>query len=282
MTHEPSNAADREARLHEALLAYVESHQDRSQVLAAYPDLRDELVDFFAGHDEVERLAAPFRDGVVKPLPFLADVAADIGQLGDFRLLREIGRGGMGVVYEAEQVSLQRRVALKLLPFAAALDPRPMQRFKNEALAAAHLRHENIVPVYAVGEERGVHYYAMQLVEGRSLAHWIAELRLPMDDGADKSAIDHRKSPLASTAPVAVLSTERSAGSRRYFDWVANVGRQAALALEHAHSVGIVHRDVKPANLLLDPRGHLWITDFGLAQVAGDRHTEKAEIANSR
>src|SRR5207237_2913483 len=100
----------------------------------------------------------------------------ELGQLGDFRLLREIGRGGMGVVYEAEQISLRRRVALKLLPFAVAIDPRQLQRFKNEALAAAHLRHENIVPVHAVGEERGVHFYAMQFIDGRSLAHWIADL----------------------------------------------------------------------------------------------------------
>jgi hypothetical protein len=150
-----------------------------------------------------------------------------------------------------------------VLPFAAALDPRQLQRFKNEALAAAHLRHENIVPVHTVGEERGVHYYAMQFVEGRSLAHLIAELRSPIADRPDKSVT-------VTTPPAAVLSTERSLGSRRYHDWVASVGRQAALALDHAHAVGVVHRDVKPANLLLDTRGHLWVTDFGLAQMAGD------------
>jgi serine/threonine protein kinase len=271
MTHDPSNGLDREARLNEALLAYVEARQDRGQLLAAYPDLRDDLEDFFAGHDEMERLAAPLRKGVgrdFQPLSFLTASTHDIGQLGDFRLLREIGRGGMGVVYEAEQVSLQRRVALKILPFAAALDPRQMQRFKNEALAAAHLRHEHIVPVYAVGEERGVHYYAMQLIEGRSLAALISELRDSTGGVRGQGSGVRKESPGVET--VAVLSTERSAGNRKYFDWVANVGRQAALALEHAHSVGIVHRDVKPANLLLDAHGHLWITDFGLAQVAGD------------
>jgi len=264
MTHEPANDLEKEARLNEALLAYVESRQDRSQVLAAFPDLRQDLEEFFDSHDEVERLAAVVRQGVERDLNSLshfADQSRDIGQLGDYRLLREIGRGGMGVVYEAEQVSLQRRVALKVLPFATALDPRQMRRFKNEALAAAHLRHENIVPLYSVGEERGVHYYAMQLIGGRSLAAVISELKTQPSAGA---------SPTGTTSPVALLSTERSTGSRRYFDWVANVGRQAALALEHAHSVGIVHRDVKPANLLLDPDGHLWITDFGLAQVAGD------------
>src|SRR5262249_17024090 len=94
-----------------------------------------------------------------------------------FRILREVGRGGMGIVYEAEQISLGRRVALKVLPFAAALDARQLQRFKNEAHAAAHLQHTNIVPVYFVGCERGVHFYAMQFVEGQTLAALIRELR---------------------------------------------------------------------------------------------------------
>jgi WD40 repeat protein/serine/threonine protein kinase len=99
------------------------------------------------------------------------------GPLGDFRIVREIGRGGMGIVYEAVQVSLGRRVALKVLPFAAAMDAKQLQRFKNEAQAAAHLHHTNIVPVHAVGCERGVHFYAMQYIEGQTLAAVIRELR---------------------------------------------------------------------------------------------------------
>jgi hypothetical protein len=97
--------------------------------------------------------------------------------LGDFRILREVGRGGMSVVYEAEQVSLRRRVALKVLPAAGALDPRHLQRFQNEARAAAGLHHEHIVPVYAVGCDRGVHHIAMQLVDGLTLAQVIAARR---------------------------------------------------------------------------------------------------------
>ncbi len=100
-----------------------------------------------------------------------------VGVLGDYRLLREIGRGGMGVVYEADQISLRRQVALKVLPFAAALDGRQLQRFKMEAQAAAQLHHSNIVPVFAVGCEQGVHYYAMQFIEGQTLAQLIRELR---------------------------------------------------------------------------------------------------------
>jgi serine/threonine protein kinase len=99
------------------------------------------------------------------------------GQLGDFRIVREIGRGGMGVVYEADQISLGRRVALKVLPFASTLDAKQLQRFKNEAQVAAQLHHTNIVPVHATGCERGVHYYAMQFIEGRTVAALIRELR---------------------------------------------------------------------------------------------------------
>src|SRR5207245_3539962 len=99
-----------------------------------------------------------------------ADAVEPPEALGDFRIVRELGRGGMGVVYEAVQLSLGRRVALKVLPFAAALDAKQLQRFKNEAQAAAHLHHTNIVPVYAVGVERGVHFYAMQLIAGQNLA----------------------------------------------------------------------------------------------------------------
>src|SRR4029077_9792610 len=114
-----------------------------------------------------------------KPLTHAAgrDAEPGLGTLGDFRLLREVGRGGMGVVYEAEQISLGRHIALKVLPFAAAVDSKRLQRFKNEAQAAAHLHHQHIVPVHAVGCERGVHYYAMQFIDGQTLAALIVELR---------------------------------------------------------------------------------------------------------
>src|SRR5262245_20709446 len=132
---------------------------DRERLLARYPEVAEELKAALRGLDLVRDLAGERQ----------AD--ADVGRsLGDYRLLREVGRGGMAVVYEAEQVSLGRRVALKVLPFAAVLDPKHLQRFKNEAMAAANLRHPNIVPVHGVGCDRGVHYYAMQYIEGQSLA----------------------------------------------------------------------------------------------------------------
>jgi tetratricopeptide (TPR) repeat protein len=191
----------------------------------------------------------------------------------------------MGVVYEAEQISLGRRVALKVLPLAAALDPRHLQRFKNEAQAAAHLQHQHIVPVYAVGCERGMHYYAMQFIDGQSLAAVIHQLRQLAGLGADEPADSAGPgggpagdsppgSPPAEaaepTAPAAALATERSTDSPAYFRSVARLGLQAALALEYAHAEGVLHRDIKPANLLVNGRGALWVTDFGLARLAGE------------
>lgn len=196
------------------------------------------------------------------------------GQLGDFRILRELGRGGMGIVYEAEQISLGRRVALKVLPFAAMLDKQQLARFKNEARAAATLDHPNIVAVYSVGVDRGVHYYAMQLVEGQSLAQVVAQLKARNEDRAARSehiqsAIRIPQSEIATVAS-ARLSTLPDYSSREYFRTIAQLGIQAAEALDHAHQNGILHRDVKPANLLVDGDGKLWITDFGLARIEQD------------
>jgi serine/threonine protein kinase len=290
MAHDLTDDPDREDRRNRVLLAYVEALEegrepDRGRFLAAHPDFRPDLEAFLAGHDEVARLTAPLRAAAGGDAHGLIgahgdepdDAPADHGELGDFRLLREVGRGGMGVVYEAEQISLRRRVALKVLPFAAAIDPRRLQRFKTEALAAAHVQHEKIVPVHAVGCERGVHYYAMQFIDGQSLAALIGDLRVLRDERRDGAAVTEAAmgSPASPSGGGAIsaattISRERSADHLRYFGRVAGLCRHAALALEHAHQAGIVHRDVKPGNLLLDLRGQLWITDFGLAQVTGD------------
>jgi WD40 repeat protein/serine/threonine protein kinase len=200
---------------------------------------------------------------------------APTGYLGDYRLLRPVGRGGMGVVYEAEQHSLGRRVALKVLPFAATLDPRQLQRFRTEAQAAGQLEHPNVVPVYAVGCERGVHYYAMRFIDGRSLATLVGELRHEAGLNVHDAAEDEPTGPATSPAPVApstaaVRWTEHATNQRAFFRAMARLALQAAQALEHAHQLGVVHRDIKPANLLLDERGNLWITDFGLAYIKSD------------
>ncbi len=167
------------------------------------------------------------------------------GSLGDFAIVRVAGRGGMGVVYEAVQKSLQRRVALKVLPPAFADDPRRVRLFQVEAQAAAGLQHPHIVPVYLVGSEGELHYYAMQFIEGRTLAEVIAASTADTG-GGDRLDPD--------------LTSPRMA---------AELGRQAALALQAAHEQGITHQDVKPSNLLVDDSGWLWVGDFGLARIGG-------------
>ena len=171
-----------DARLLRAVQEYLEELEagrrpDRRALAARFPDLTEAMTPYLDALDMVHA-AVPLlhQPAENEPAP-AAEEPYTAEPLGDFRIVREIGRGGMGVVYEAVQRSLGRRVALKVLPFAAALDAKQLQRFKNEAQAAAHLHHPNIVTVYAVGAERGVHFYAMQLIEGQNLATLVEELR---------------------------------------------------------------------------------------------------------
>lgn len=155
-------------------------------------------------------------------------------QLGDFEILREIGRGGMGVVYEARQKSLDRIVALKILPRQSGKQEE-IDRFRREATIAASLHHSNVVPIFAYGESDGYYYFAMQIIRGCSLndvARRIANIPSPHID-----------------------------------QWIASVGIQVADALEYAHQRHMLHRDIKPSNLLLDDNGRVWVSDFGLACV---------------
>jgi WD40 repeat protein/serine/threonine protein kinase len=205
-------------------------------------------------------------------------------QLGDYRIVRELGRGGMGVVYEAEQLSMGRRVALKVLPFAALVQDKTLHRFRNEVRAAAALDHDHIVPIYSVGEERGVHYYAMQLVRGQSLAQAVEELRKQRDVGYSmldvgskhSTNIQHPASNIqdrassSDTHTIAALSTVAPYSSSEYYRTIARLGIQAAEALQHAHDQGVLHRDIKPSNLLLDRDGKLYVADFGLARIEAD------------
>jgi len=226
---------------------------DRAALLARRPEIAEELAACLDGLEFVHAAAPQLRgDAEPQGRPPTA--------LGDFRIVREIARGGMGVVYEAEQVSLGRRVAVKVLPESATADPRRLVRFRNEAEAAAQLHHSRIVPVYAVGHEQGLHYFAMQLIEGLTLADVVAELRA-LRTGARSG----RAGDAAATEALDAVARDRTHSIEGWCRSVARLGRDAAEALEHAHARGVVHRDVKPANLLIDRRGELWITDFGLA-----------------
>jgi serine/threonine protein kinase len=282
-------------------------------LLAQHPDIADALLECLTGLEFVQAAAVQLEasNGSLPGSP--SDPVHPSAQLGDYRILREVGRGGMGVVYDAEQVSLGRRVALKVLPFAAAIDPKQRQRFQIEAQAAAQLHHPHIVPIFAVGCDQGIHYYAMQFVEGHSMAAIVRELRrsdgqlaksgansswdssMATEEATPTPGKLHRHAPrLAILDPSIRMNPSRdtngftapaphdasdsqvptSVGAihqdRTYCRCVARLGADAADALDHAHGLGIIHRDVKPANLLIDQNGAVWITDFGLARFHGD------------
>jgi hypothetical protein len=174
-TFDPSD----DTRLAAALVEYCALVDEglrpvRSEFLARYGSIAGPLGECLAGLELFNHAACEFQPSADRDP---ADGPADHpSMLGEFRIIREIGRGGMGVVYEAEQQPLGRRVALKVLPSSASLDPRQRQRFQVEAQAAALLHHEHIVPVFGSGFDRGIHYYAMQLIEGRSLTRYVQEL----------------------------------------------------------------------------------------------------------
>ncbi|MBN1441331.1 MAG: protein kinase, partial [Planctomycetes bacterium] len=190
-----------------------------------------------------------------------ADGGRELGTLGDYTLRRQIGRGGMGVVYEAWENSMDRRVALKVLPAAVAVDNRALLRFLREARTAGQLAHPSVVPVYALGVKDQTPYYAMELVDGETLAQILRSLKGAEPDAATPFG---RKDDL------------------RYFMNIAESFAEVAEGLQHAHSKGVVHRDIKPSNLILDRAanpagggfpgcapGRLRILDFGLAHLEG-------------
>ncbi len=149
---------------------------DRAEFLRRHADIAPVLAECLDALHFVRDAAADVRPEA--PSPGDADPGEKVGPgfvLGDYRIEREVGRGGMGVVYEATQLSLGRRVALKALPFAATLDDKEEQRFRIEAHAAASVHHPHIVPVYGVGCERGIHFYVMPFIEGQPLSEFIRE-----------------------------------------------------------------------------------------------------------
>ncbi len=218
-------------------------HHTPSNVGGAQQELFERILGY--GVDET-RLSRIGED--VAPAP--AEAPSEGGnerQLGDYRIVRELGRGAMGAVFEAIQESLGRRVALKVLPGTFALDPKRLERFRREARATARIHHPNIVPVYEVGEAGGSHYYAMEYIDGPSLDRVIAE--------ACAAAQEKKKS-----------TKDTSTANPEYI--AHTVGQVAALAdgVQQAHELGLIHRDVKPSNILVDSGGRYILVDFGLVK----------------
>ncbi len=218
--------------------------------------------------------------------------------LTDYEIIREVGRGGMGIVFEARQIELDRTVALKILPaLLGAVRPDAIARFRREAALAAKLQHTNIIPVHEFGEVDGMMYYTMQLIEGHSLRdilHQIHETAgidvvlgrtpsgsvQPAGAGGPPTAVSSQplaisqsgesptpQAPAVQSAITKIGSSHQS--DRQYYRRVAGWMADVAEALHYAHERGVIHRDIKPSNLLLANDGRLMISDFGLAKASG-------------
>ena len=251
-----------------------------------------------------------------EPAPQIgAGVFGGGNRIGHWQLEREVGRGGMGVVYSAIDTQLERRVAIKLLPTMAALEPKKLARFQHEAQVVARLSHPHIVPLHSMEADQGLHFLVMQLIDGVSLDRVAASSTAPLSSGSpdgtrilvtqagDESSggsanqralvnppqgIDgtHGKNEVHNSqashhsqqieaAPANTsdlwLRDKLFGEPHRTCRYIATLGWQAAEALSYAHSMGVIHRDVKPSNLIVDHDDNLWITDFGLAQIQGEQ-----------
>jgi eukaryotic-like serine/threonine-protein kinase len=322
-------------------------HPTHAEYAARYPEHAERILEIFPALELMERL---------KPTPAdHAGLSGDAGggvepagggrprRLGDYTLLREIGRGGMGIVYEADHESLKSRVALKVMHPRFRADRTYLRRFQTEARSAAKLHHTNIVPVFDYGEQDGVCYYAMQFIVGVGLEQVLEDVRrlraaANPDTGAGTGGPGQATVNDAGAGPLTAISrgllTGRFVGATMaslvarsdsttialidgatpgaragaggsasarsgceagsasssfagqpesiYFREVARLGAQVADALDYAHRQGVIHRDIKPPNLLLDTQGNIWVTDFGLAKlVEGDELSQSHDLVGT-
>lgn len=243
-----------------------------SDYVQAHPELSAEIRDLFPTIAAVERLKIQ-RGHTRGGRASLEGVRLE--RLGEFRILRELGRGGMGIVYEAEQESLGRRVAIKILPRHALTDPAQLKRFQREARIVARLEHPNIVTVFGIGEHDGYHYFIMQLIKGVGLDKVVARFS-QTSWGTDLAA----ETQTFIAAPTA--GREPPQQDSAYWRNIARLGLQAANALHYAHSQGTLHCDIKPANLLVDSQGFLWVADFGVAKAIDlDKVTRTGDVTGT-
>ncbi|MBL8812227.1 MAG: protein kinase [Planctomycetaceae bacterium] len=245
-----------------------------------------------SGSDEFEY--DPLSDTEINPGQGKGGIGMAPERISGYRLEQEIGRGGMGIVYAATEIALQRRVALKLLLHSAQIDLTSVKRFHNEALAAAKLNHQNIVHVHNVGEDKGIHFIAMHFIEGNNLQQIMKRIRDQVSEqhpvgGSTKPKERDQTTPMTPAGgsgggsarsdhdsgvewSAKDFTVQRSGSQlrvgRRVINGVAKLGADVADALQHAHEMGIIHRDIKPSNLMLDKSGRIWLSDFGLAHIS--------------
>ncbi|MGE0755783.1 MAG: protein kinase [Pirellulaceae bacterium] len=246
-----------------------------SQYALDHPEFAAAIRDLFPALVAMENLKDPAIAVTERPnsMPTAAPE-----RVGDCRIIREIGRGGMGVVYEAVQESLARRVAVKVLPRGLIPNDKQLHRFLRESRNTAKLHHSNIVSVFGVGQDEGLHYFVMQYIRGVGLDKVLPELHgllheRKSDHAAEAGQGSPPDEPHDSVSPWAVArrwlppaAASRAWPDPRYWRSAANIGLQVAEALSYAHGRGVIHRDIKPGNLLIDEHGVVWVTDFGLAK----------------
>ena len=228
----PDDDADRDQQLEAVIADYIRACEsglspDRREILERHPEHADELRQFFGQRDRMNQMAEPIR-GFGDALAQAVGPGQQLSYVGNYELLEEIARGGMGVVYKARQTTLGRIVAVKMIVSGRLATEQDVQRFHVEAEAAAGLQHPNIVSIHEVGQHEGFHYFSMDYVEGRDLSAILRENLLPAKQAA-------------------------------------TYVRQMAEAIHYAHQQGTLHRDLKPSNILIDSHDQVRITDFGLA-----------------
>ena len=273
-------------------------HPSIAEYQEKFPALKSELEDLLASVAMIEQLK-PSATAPASVRGGLDDVSS-LKQIGIYKVVGELGRGGMGIVFEAIHESLGRRVAIKVMPTPLVNRDKHVQRFEQEAKAAAKLHHTNIVSVFGAGEGDGFHYYVMDLVDGQTLGEVVAGLSGSFSNSqsansADKTRLGdpvlpqqnptidlHYSSDEFSLSPkidddqntiqVQSHSILETKSSSKHFRWAARIGANIADALSYAHQSNILHRDIKPSNMILDRKGVVWITDFGLAKDNSSEH----------
>ena len=235
-----------------------------------YPQLHCQLEELLGSVKAIESLKSTAAGNAGSSASFDRTQFPMPETIGEYQVLSELGRGGMGVVYLGKHQTLGREVAIKVLPPSLAASEDRVDRFQSEAQAAARLHHTNIVGVFGVGQNDSFHYYVMDFVAGRGLDEFIRERKKKRCE-SDSDSSSYSDSSSSSQPPHASTHSDQA-----HFRWAARVGADLADALAYAHGQGVLHRDLKPSNFLLGDDGIVRITDFGLAKLSGsDVHLTK-------